>query len=371
MALFIINILLSASIMEFACRSKQRTVQNFGIFLASILPVLLLAFRSSSVGTDTLGYMRTIINSAYGISLGGIEYLSNLFYRIGYALTGAPWGSFLLFAIVTVVPVLCTIRHYANTISPFVFTAFFLCFIYPYAFNLMRQTAAVAIIIYSYRFLTKKKTMQFFALIVVAMLFHTSAIAMVSLYVFQRAGCFQKKGKVVFAVALVIILFAIQPVLSFAQTLPIFSRYLSNYGRLESVNLLEMVRYFFNCIVRHLPIFVAVLAAFVICLSSEKKVDNMPGGLYTICCIVTCFLIAVTFDKYGTYLARIGIYYAFAIPFVLQAFASWTARFFRVGTKKLTASSFNGFICAYYIFYFWYINYYLGYQAIFPYEWIL
>ena len=165
----------------------ERSNKKWALFIAAIPPILLEGLRDELLGDDMAGYgtlwfydMSTkdsagqIIDDAitpeYGYHLM-IYFCKMISTDIHLYMTVCA-----AIKIIMVYLAAFALRKKMDSIS-FLFGYF--CFFYVLGFSLMRQSIAVAISFYALTFFMERKLWKFIALVIIAYLFHSSAILMV------------------------------------------------------------------------------------------------------------------------------------------------------------------------------------------------
>lgn len=158
-----------------------------GISLIILVPVLLVTFRSTHTGVDTHAYLKFFEDRIYGGDY--ILYRLHqghelLFYGISYFFwqNGCTRGAFFVFAFVSLFFSFLAIYRVSKVYNPFVMSLIFLIIFYHECFNAMRQMNAVAIVFFAYTFVLSRNFVKFFLCVVVASLFHSTALCALPLY---------------------------------------------------------------------------------------------------------------------------------------------------------------------------------------------
>lgn len=149
---------------------KYRNLIWFNVFLLSLINGL----RDVSIGIDTENYYDIWI----WISQGKGQFIEPAWYFLnkGIQLIGGGYNLFLwIVALITFIPIGYIAKKYILNPSLALLFYFFITF-YLQSFNMMRQDVAISIIAISYVFLLKKKKLKYYITVLLACLFHTSAI---------------------------------------------------------------------------------------------------------------------------------------------------------------------------------------------------
>ncbi|KAA9167899.1 EpsG family protein [Enterococcus faecium] len=205
---------LSATLFQFNMYVKKNISKMILVF-SILIPSLFATFRM--VGTDTPVYYSKF-NSLNSKSLSDIFFTegfkeagNSLFIYIGNLVDSFNvylflYSFFTLFFIGLALKSL--IREDLMGISFFLY----LCIFYPASLNTMRQSLAVAIVFFSYKFILSKSFFQFFLWVVIAMQFHISSIVVLPVY-----WLINKEKKVNWSVFLSAFVIIIAAILNFQQ----------------------------------------------------------------------------------------------------------------------------------------------------------
>jgi len=151
------------------------------LFLFFIFFYILFAFRSYTVGNDTKAYI-DIFNflkdyTWLQLKKGHGRYEMGFLYymKLLSCINAHPQILFIITGIVVIISFYKLILKYSNFMLLSVFL-FFTMRIFDDSMNILRQCLAISFIIYSYKYLRKKKLFLFAFWVLVAFLFHKSAI---------------------------------------------------------------------------------------------------------------------------------------------------------------------------------------------------
>lgn len=205
---------LSATLFQFNMYVKKNISKMILVF-SILIPSLFATFRM--VGTDTPVYYSKF-NSLNGKSLSDIFFTegfkeagNSLFIYIGNLVDSFNVYLFLysFFTLLFIgLALKSLIREDLMGISFFLY----LCIFYPASLNTMRQSLAVAIVFFSYKFILSKSFFQFFLWVVIAMQFHISSIVVLPVY-----WLINKEKKVNWSVFLSAFVIIIAAILNFQQ----------------------------------------------------------------------------------------------------------------------------------------------------------
>lgn len=175
--------------------SKKRKDKKLDIFfwIAILIPVMLAALRYD-VGTDYFSYVG-IYNRVSKISLNDW-----LMYNIGFDST--PLGLYIcakiasifnsvevffgLMGLVTIFPVFLMIKRQCLLNNIFIVAFAYQMNLFTSSFNMVKQAAAIAIILFGIEFIHSRKFKQFLLCVLIAMIFHPTAIIALPMYFLWR-----------------------------------------------------------------------------------------------------------------------------------------------------------------------------------------
>lgn len=166
------------------------------LVIGIMIPAVLAGMRSSYVGTDVLLYARQVFASAIGSSslswmgrwnsIYGVEYGYLLLnYIISLFTENIAWQFFAveLFILIFIYKGFSYIkRNVSDRLSiAGMFMIYYLLF-YNESLNLMRQSMAVAVTIYGFRYVHQRKLLKYLLIIALAMQFHITSLLAVIIY---------------------------------------------------------------------------------------------------------------------------------------------------------------------------------------------
>ena len=163
------------------------------LFLTFMLLFVIAAFRSYTVGNDTPEYYRVfkLISSTNSIQ----NALTVSRYDVGYIvlnyIVSHLHGDFtMLLCIITgfyLISVLRVLNKYSSNIRIAVL-AFFAFSAFYDIMNVLRQSIAIAIFLFSLDFLIERKPLKYFAIVICATFFHSTSIILLLVYFVPRAN---------------------------------------------------------------------------------------------------------------------------------------------------------------------------------------
>ena len=269
-------------------KADTAVVRKIIVFLALLLPIMLAGMRAIGIGTDTKVYVNLLYDAAINSS-NIIEYFNYEVFSVYQYLPVSDWepGYCLLVYITTklfssyqavlfVTQALINIcvykglRYFKDSIPVWFGMLTFYFLFYNTSYNAMRQWIAMAILFWGFIFIVEKKKVKFIITLMVAMMFHTSAIIGGIVFLLYEYSIMNSKSQVrilfrgkeleqdvykVLIVALVgiIVLLAIPVVANILSMFgPAFVRYVYVYLR-GSIEFMPMQ------IIRRIPLFFVVI----------------------------------------------------------------------------------------------------------------
>lgn len=327
------------------------------------LPIVILQGFRYDVGTDYFSYF-----SLYkGFNEGNKVYLSwyrtePLFIflcRITYfVLCGNSIGLFIIDAILINVILFFTFDYYKDEINLPLMYFFYYMLCFPYFLNTERQGLAVIIVWFATKYVHEKKPIKFFCCILIATLFHNTAIIGISFYlVYFLRGKYGKYLKRVFVFLVVtfpfLINFYIKEGLDFvSRNIQIFKKYAKflrkdMYSTIDATN----VNFLF------MALMVIVLLIFIQILK-ESKIGIY--GILFLCCAQLLSYLLNSFIDWGF---RISFYFELGIMY------SYSYVYDKLN-NRINKVAILAFVLFTLLFYFTYKFYIQGNCEIFPYQFI-
>lgn len=165
------------------------TNSRYVFMLNSLIISILIGFRTDNIGTDTgtYKYMYSYIgeNGYAGYPEPLYGYLNYILYNCGVSFHNFQY----LLSVTILLLFILSIKKYSSRINFSLFLLYALFFVF-YAMNITRQILAVLIVLYGYTLLHEAKKMKFVFCVLVASLFHyTAIISLVVLFVRKINFC--------------------------------------------------------------------------------------------------------------------------------------------------------------------------------------
>ncbi len=180
------------SLLGVVCRVTYKGNRKIGIFIIAFLTWLLIGLRDISVGTDTLSYVNDF-NSFRWLSFEGLwvritKDLKEPLYNLitwGFGQISDSYTVYLLgWALFPAVAIYIICKDNLKSPTQYFEAILTICMLGLYAFFIagIRQTAAISIVLISYKYLKDGKLIKFVCLIAVAYLIHNTAILFLIAY---------------------------------------------------------------------------------------------------------------------------------------------------------------------------------------------
>lgn len=165
-------------------------------FLVCLVLFALLAFKGSNIGSDTPVYIA--LYKQLQITANILDNPTR--YELGYVvyskLISWIFGDYQYLFVVTALVIIASINKLVTKYSSLIWMSFYLLVslrLYYFFLSGLRQTIAVAIICISYSFIKQRKPIMFILLVLIATMFHNTAIIFIIAYPISFMS-FNRKG---------------------------------------------------------------------------------------------------------------------------------------------------------------------------------
>ncbi len=146
-------------------------------FLGLLIIILVSGLRFC-VGIDFLSYWDMFLSVDYTNTEFGFKCLIWIMKWLGLG----PQAMYLITSVFVIVPVFYAIKFYTNDHIVIAFFIFLASGVYFESFNLIRQYLAIALFFYASRFIIERRFIRYLTFILIAALFHRSAIILLPFY---------------------------------------------------------------------------------------------------------------------------------------------------------------------------------------------
>ncbi len=299
--MFAYYLLVTIPFLGFLFDKKKRGVAFLSIFFIGLF--LLLSLRSMDVGTDLKNYK--IMFDSFS-EMSWVEIFTKD-YEVGYALlnklVAAFHGSFhavlVIIAFITVFPFWFLYKEESD--YPILIMALVLS-VFPFSmlFSGLRQMIAIALVVPAYLATRKRNFLSFILIVILAYLFHQSAIAILALYPIYHIKVKPSWMLLIVPTVLVVLIFN-QQIFKLIISL-VNERYADSYGEIKDTGSYTMIVLF------------SVFLAFCFIAPDEKKIDRETQGLRS---ILVFILFLQLFAPVSSIFMRINYYFIVLIPLLI------------------------------------------------------
>ena len=185
MVIYFLVALITAICSEISVKSKYKLVRRFNVLLVIGIPSLLYTFRYG-IGTDYFKYVSAFYRLQETGFSGRFEWAYVLINLIVGKLNGNIQMVFLVTSIIMMAFIYCAVKHYAKSLSVGVAMFSYMMMYYQMSFNIVRQSVAMAICLYSIKYIHDRKFLKFLVFILLASGFHISALLLLPFYFFYE-----------------------------------------------------------------------------------------------------------------------------------------------------------------------------------------
>lgn len=334
MQIYIINLFVLGlnSLFYNVIKTKSKHAKKFFLSISIMQLLMILALRHYSIGIDIPNYLSFFRLTFYISNKHLLVHRFEIGYKILNKLVGIFTDNIQLFlssiAIICLIPVGRFI--YKHSKMPFLSIFLYIGFNYfTFNFSGLRQSIAYGIILISYDYIKNRKLAKFIIFIILASLFHTSALVFLPAYFLYKV---KVNNKTIFA----IIVFDL---LLFAFRKPIFSYLITTFYESYAIIESDSFTWMFFC-----------LAVVCICYVFYKKYGDFSidynGWLMFLIIGVSLLL----FASVGDNVMRVSrFYYIFVIVAIPEALS-------HIKSKSFALISKCTLIIIIFILYIWFLN---------------
>ena len=288
----------------------------FFFVVSGILLTLFLGFRDIETGgIDLLRYNRQYVDLQDADSIGAAfeirEGENALFFLLLYAFAKLGWSfqTFLL-VIATFSVSASMLLYYRYSKYPLLCLCMFLPICYIHLFSQLKQTIAVAIAVFAYILLRNNKTKWSYALLIVAMLFHPTAIVMLPFFFLCK---FRATPKLLFFLFLgSIFVFLSRMSLGYYLTFALYNQFIDQYASRERITGMA-------------TLFVLITTLYILLMPKSQSVIKekyliLSSYLYALI-IATCIFFCASYSYAFT---RLNNYYLMFLPLAISEMADFS-----------------------------------------------
>lgn len=324
---------------------NSKLLGSIWIFIA-VLPIILFLMKRIDVGTDYnnyLNYYDLYIKSGYrGTMEPGVIELYTFGNAIGLGYQGFLFCAAIISVFVSAIVLKTGIEDEYFPEAMF----FFLCLFFGPICNIMSQMMALPFIVLAYIQMLKNKTVQAIVLCCIAMVFHTSAIILIPLFLIMKIGG-RRVIKVfeIMAILAAVVMAAFPSLLQFGLSVVGLTRYAGYFSDAR-------IKTFMYLLIYRIPLYF-IEALFYRDVTQDKKEELIDSRLvFLIICEASACIVGIGIGWVGR------LVYYFSIAHVL----------FNVRTLKIY-SGYNRTILKfililYYLAYFVLVHFYSEFDSI-------
>lgn len=310
--MFLISSMIIAKVGKLYRKKEVSKNLNFNIVLLTIIglliPILISGLRYY-VGTDYESYVG-IYNKYFNYSFINFFESKTEFLFLIIVKIASLFNNFqVMFFIIAFFTVIITYKAIFNYKEKFSLGFMFFIYLFMYftnSFNWIRQALAIAIVLYSYKFIFEKNWKKFTLAIIIASLFHVSALLFWPFYfVFDKENNKRKKYiRILYIIITIIIVLNYEKAVNMLSSISIFEDYAGYTKELNAANREAILNF----------VVLIVILMFRKMLIKYDKRNEIFIFFYIISTILT-------FIGYITpYAKRIAVYFGISGIFILSSF---------------------------------------------------
>lgn len=325
-----------------------------GLLIFVMLPPVFISTIRYGLGTDYFRYVLMYENIAYGQfeytwKMYGNEPLSFAINKLAFVFFDSEIGMFFISALIINLFLILGLDYFKKNISMSMGLFIFYMFLFNFGLNGVRQAMAMSIVFFAFRFLIEKRILSYMLFIIVATLFHNSAIIALIFYLFtiKRKRFINKTYNFVYYLGILLTPILLVALIDLAATLPIVENYAKYIGDLSfSFNI--------GFLLRVLPI----LLPIIIFKKSIVSINKSYETIINISLLNIPFQYLVYYTEWGHRLALYTNFtYVILVPLLI---------------KSMRKQEYKAITWFYYVFLFLtiYISDYLinNYQEVYPFR---
>lgn len=167
---------------------KKKNIYRVFSIIAVIFPCILAACRDSTIGTDVGIYGDIIFNNSLKMKFSEFivyrkaDYLYLLVVYLCSHTIGTLQFQYFVLQALTIVPFYSSLQRRESRRYAWVGMAVYYLVLFPYSLNLMRQSIAIALLFWGFKFIEQRNLFKYVFAVLVSTLFHTTAIVGVVVY---------------------------------------------------------------------------------------------------------------------------------------------------------------------------------------------
>lgn len=334
---------------------KKNKYVSYGISAVCIMILsLFAALRANTVGSDVLTYGLESFNKVGQFS-SLFDYINSFdsepaYYLLNYIIYYLTNNIHVFFFILQLINVIIVYNiAYKEKENMWLCVLIYLMLWYNASFNILRQTTALFIMLFAFRYLEKNKLLKYYICVFIAFLFHKSSLIYVVMPILNKLFNSKKYNIVYFIMIILMCLiyyaFGEEIISYISNVLPYFSRY-ATYFSIQETNF--NIKYF-------LVKLVIVMGTLLFVGNIYNKKSN--NFLIYSMILETLLYINSDFIRYGYRISYFfTLYYIILIPRIDSSLM-----------KETNRKIFRLFIVSTFLFFWYFRNVRVGYDATIPY----
>ena len=241
--LFIISALMITKVGSWYRKGEYKDNKTKIIILTTIglgIPIIIAALRYE-VGSDYESYINIYQNRMNYTLVEALtnnwEILFSIVVKIANLLNDYQF-MFAIISFLSVIILYATIYNYKEKLSLGFMFFLYLFLYFTTSFNIVRQTLAVVIVAYSYKFIINRQLKKFIVTVLIASLFHTTALFFLPFYlVFDKNKTKRKIVKCIYLIITLLIVFNYSFIINLLSKVSTFEKFELYSTEIDSNNL--------------------------------------------------------------------------------------------------------------------------------------
>lgn len=290
-------------------------------YLLIIAPPVFISTIRYGVGTDYFNYISQfqIIKNSPLNTISWDEPLSFLLYKFSYWLFNSEIGFFFLSAFIIHLFVVMGIDFFKRDLSmPLALFAYYIM-IFNFGLNGIRQSIAMSIVFFSFRYLIKKNFIKYLIFIFIATLFHKTAIICLIFYLIAMGEkqIISNTRKIVYYGAILTTPFLVLYLIKMFMNVPIFEGYTRYIHSLDT-------KIGFWTLIEIIP----VILPFFLFRKSISSVNDSYRKLIDLSLLNIPFFYTAYYIQWGSRLAfYTNYFYLILVPILIKSIKSRDLKF--------------------------------------------
>ena len=291
---YIILFSISTYLIFLSSKTDKKVRKKVFVSIGLAIPILMSALRYN-VGTDFNTYV-DMYNAIKNSNVNIVEGLFSVICKIAIELGNVQY-MFAIYSILTIIFIYKALEYNKDRYSLSLCFFLYLFFYFVTSFNLVRQALAVAIVFYSYRYLTEKNLKKFVFWVLIASLAHKTALVFLPLYFIVPKN--KEKISKTQLIQVISIMIIMMIVLNFDTLL----QYITNFSMFEKYTIYTNAVKTEN---KSLILKLFLLGIFL-CFRKQLKAYEGKNNIYIVLFVIGVLLEFTGF--FSAFVKRIAIYF--------------------------------------------------------------